>query len=839
MSRWTRRDFLKSSIAAAAGAPRIPMGGAVARGADPLRMTSSTGAEEVASSREHLLLDHGWRFHLGHADDPAGDFGYGLARGYMKTGEFFRPSQPNFNDAGWNAIELPHDWAVELPFVQDDESVIFHGAKPLGRKYPATSIGWYRRVFDISQDDFGKRLSIEFDGVFRDSITALNGIFLGRNMSGYAPFRYDITDAANYGGKNVLVVRVDATQAEGGFVVGDGFYEGAGIYRHVWLVKTNPVHVPQWGTFVTSEVEGSRAWVTVRTELANEAHAGAECQITSTIVDQTGNEVASGRSDSSMIPGWERRSFNQHLEVGDPKLWSIEHPNLYRLLTAVESGGRVIDHYETPFGIRTVRFDTEKGFLLNGEPVKIKGTCNHQDHAGVGCALPDRLQYYRIEKLKEMGSNGFRTSHNPPTPELLDACDRLGMVVLDETRMFSSSPEGLSQLERMIRRDRNHPSVVFWSTGNEEPLQGTDPGARICASMKRLERGLDPTRLITQAVSEEWGKGLSPVLDVMGFNYHHASEIDAFHKQFPRQPLVGTETASTVSTRGIYFTDKQKGYVSAYDVNFPRWASTAEEWWQTYNQRAFLAGGFIWTGFDYRGEPTPYGWPCISSHFGVIDTCGFFKDLAYYYQAWWSGKPVLHLFPHWNWAGKEGQEIDVWCFSNLEKIELFLNGKSLGVQPMEKDSHVAWKVKYTPGTLEARGYKEGRLALTAKRETTGAPARVMLQPDRAKIHGDGEDVSVVAVSVVDEQGRVVPVADNLVTFGVTGNGKLIGVGNGDPSSHEPDKAHQRHAFNGLCVAIIQAQKTAGEIKVRATSPGLASAATVIQCEPATPRAAVA
>jgi len=839
MSKRTRRDFLKSSVAAAASAPGIPLGGAVARGAAAQGMASSTGAGEVASSRERLLLDQGWRFHLGNADDPARDFGYGLARGYMKTGEFFQPAQPTFNDASWRAIDLPHDWGVELPFVQDDETVIFHGAKPLGRKYPTTSIGWYRRVFDISLADFGKRLSIEFDGVYRDSITALNGIFLGRNMSGYAPFRYEITDAVHYGGKNVLVVRVDASQAEGGFVGGDGFYEGAGIYRHVWLVKTDPLHVPQWGTFVTSEVEGSRAVVTVHTELANEADAGTTCRVTSTIVDPTGKQVASGRSDSLNIPGREQRSTTQRLQVDDPQLWSIEQPNLYRLLSAVESGGRVIDHYETFFGIRTVRFDPDRGFLLNGEPVKIKGTCNHQDHAGVGCAVPDRLQYYRIEKLKEMGSNGYRTSHNAPTPELLDACDRLGMVVLDETRMFSSSPEGLSQLERMIRRDRNHPSVVFWSTGNEEPLQGTDPGARICAAMKRLERRLDPTRLITQPVNEEWGKGLSPVLDVMGFNYHHASEIDAFHKQFPQQPLVGTETASTVSTRGIYFADKGKGYVSAYDVNFPEWASTAEEWWQTYNQRAFLAGGFIWTGFDYRGEPTPYGWPCISSHFGVIDTCGFFKDLAYYYQAWWSGKPVLHLFPHWNWAGREGQEIDVWCFSNLDKIDLLLNGKSQGMQSMKKDSHVAWKVKYTPGTLEARGYKEGKLVMTAKREATGQPARIMLQPDRAKIQGDGEDVSVVAVSVVDEQGRVVPVADNLVTFAVTGSGKLIGVGNGDPSSHEPDKAQQRHAFNGLCSAIVQAQKTAGEIKVRATSPGLASAVTVIQCEQATPRPAVA
>jgi beta-galactosidase len=556
-------------------------------------------------------------------------------------------------------------------------------------------------------------------------------------------------------------------------------------------------------------------------------------------VDQTGKEVASGRSDSVAIPGWGERNVTQRVELNDPKLWSIEEPDLYRLLTAVESGGGAVDHYETPFGIRTVRFDADKGFFLNDKPVKIQGTCNHQDHAGVGSALPDRLQYYRIEKLKEMGSNGYRTSHNPPTPELLDACDHLGMLVLDETRRFSSDREGLSQWNRMIRRDRNHPCVVFWSTGNEEALQGSETGARICSSMKRLERRLDPTRLITQAMNDDWGRGISAVLDVQGFNYKHAREIEDFRSKFPSQPCVGTEVGSTVSTRGIYANDKVKGYVSAYDVNFPEWASTAEEWWQTYDQRAFLAGGFVWTGFDYRGEPTPYSWPCISSHFGIMDTCGFPKDNYYYYQAWWSGKPVLHLFPHWNWAGKEGQEIEVWCHTNLERVELFLNGQSLGSQTVKRASHLAWKVKYAPGALLARGYRGGQEVLTDSRETTGAAAKIELRPDRRTVAADGEDVSVVEVRVVDQQGRTVPAADNEITFLVSGAGKVIGVGNGDPSSHEPDKAHQRRAFNGLCVAIIQSSKTAGEIKVEATSPGLASANTVIQCEQATPRPAVA
>jgi beta-galactosidase len=433
MYKWTRRDFLKSGVAATAGVRTLPLGSATARGSNAETVTPSASPDAPVSPRERLLLDFGWRFHLGNADDPTGDFSYGLERDYLKTGVFFHPSHPDFNDSDWRAIDLPHDWAVELSF-QNDAGLISRGAKPLGRNYPTTSIGWYRRVFEIPKSDFGKRLSIEFDGVFRDSMVAVNGNFLGRNMSGYAPFAYDFTDEANYGGPNVLVVRVDATEPEG------WFYEGAGIYRHVWLVKTNPVHVPQWGTFVTSEVKEGGAVVTVNTEVANRTDSDTPCLVISTIVDHAGSEVASDRSDAVSIPGWRQREVTQHLKLTSPRLWSIEQPNLYRLVTAIESGGRVVDRYETPFGIRTIHFDPDTGFYLNGKPVKIKGTCNHQNHAGVGSALPDRLQYFRIEKLREMGSNGYRTSHYPPTPELLDACDQLGMMVMDETRPFASNP---------------------------------------------------------------------------------------------------------------------------------------------------------------------------------------------------------------------------------------------------------------------------------------------------------------------------------------------------------------------------------------------------------------
>jgi beta-galactosidase len=828
MRKWTRREVLKSGVAASAAmTSAIPAAG-LSRPSPAALPTE----DNPNSPRERLLLDFGWRFHLGHACDPSQDFGYGGDGVFSKSGELFEPSRENFDDSQWRVVDLPHDWAVELDF-QNDPGIVNHGFKPLDRAYPATSIGWYRRVFEIPQTDLGKRLSIHFDGVFRDCMVALNGHFLGRNMSGYAPFSYDVTDFLNYGAKNVLVVRVDATQGEG------WFYEGAGIYRHVWLVKTHPVHVAQWGTYVSCAVGAGAASVNITTEVENESDSEQACRILLTLVDSAGKEVASAASATTPIPARSRREFQQQIVVNNPALWSIEDPHLYRLDTAVEAGGNIVDRYQTRFGVRTIRFDPEEGFFLNDKPVKIKGTCNHQDHAGVGSALPDRLQYYRIEKLKEMGVNGYRTSHNPPTPELLDACDELGMLVMDETRRMSSDSEALSDLEKMIRRDRNHPSVIIWSLANEEPLQGTERAARIVATMKRLVRRLDPSRPVTTAMDKAWGRGVSGVVDVQGFNYKHGPEIDDFHHRFPKQPTIGTEVGSTVSTRGIYVNDKELGYVSAYDVNFPEWAATAEEWWKIYAERRFLAGGFVWTGFDYRGEPMPYGWPCINSHFGIMDTCGFPKDNYYYYQAWWSDKPVLHLFPHWNWAGNEGREIEVWCHSNLEKVELLLNGKSLGVKEVPRYSHVAWKVPYQLGTLEARGYKGGQQVMVARRETVGGPAKILLRPDRREILADGQDVSLVEVQVLDKEGRIVPVADNEIVLQLSGPGKIIGVGNGDPSSHEPDKAHKRRAFNGLCMAIVQSRKAPGEIRLEASSPGLEPATLAIASVKTTLRPAVA
>jgi beta-galactosidase len=830
MRDWTRRDVVKSGVAASLGAWAMPPA-ALTESAERARSPDAR-ATPAAGTRERLLLDFDWRFHLGHADDAAQDFGYGGGEEFAKTGAFMLPLfRPGFDASAWRRMDLPHDWVVELPF-ENDPALYQQGFKPIGRAYPATSIGWYRRVFELPVTDHGRRLSLEFDGVFRDCIVALNGIYLGRNLSGYAPFRFDITDFASYGGTNTLVVRVDATEHEG------WFYEGAGIYRHVWLVKTAPVHVAPGGAVVRSDVHGGAAALAVETQVENEGDAAAGCRIVSTVTDPSGKVVARAATPPARLAAWSGRAFTQHIPVPRPTLWSVEHPMLYRLTTVVESGGAEVDRLETPFGIRTIRFDADRGFFLNGERVELKGTCNHQDHAGVGSALPDRLQYYRVERLKGMGCNAYRTSHNPPTAELLDACDRLGMLVLDETRMMSSSEEGLSQFGRMIRRDRNHPCVIAWSIGNEEGwVQGAERGALIAAAMKRLARQLDPTRLVTEAMNGAWGRGLSAVVDIQGFNYFQG-DIDGYHRDHPHQPTMGTETASTVSTRGIYANDETRGYVSAYDVNFPPWATTAERWWTYFDARAFLAGGFVWTGFDYRGEPTPYKWPCINSHFGIMDTCGFPKDNYFYYQAWWGSAPVLHLFPHWNWAGKEGQEIEVWCHTNLERVELFLNGTSLGARDVSRDSHVMWKVPYAAGTLEARGSKGGQVVLAAKRETTGPAARIELVADRPHIAADGEDLAVVEVRVKDASGRLVPVADDEIAFRVSGSGKLIGLGNGDPSSHEPDKGDARRAFNGLCVALVQATKTAGEIQVEATAPGLAGGTVTVVCDPGTARPAV-
>jgi beta-galactosidase len=817
MKNWTRRDLLKTSLAAPAvvAASTEAVAEAEPQAPTPAAAAPAAPAPGTVFARERLLLDFGWRFHLGHATDLAQDFNF--AGNYSKTGNFGPVATALFDDSGWNAVNLPHDWAIELPF-QNDQALSNKGFYPLGRNYPATSIGWYRRVIELPASDAGKRITIEFDGAYREAMVVFNGFYIGRHIGGYDPFSFDVTDFATPGGKNVLLVRVNATESDG------WFYEGAGLYRHAWMVKTSPVHVKKWGTFARSEVRPGEATVRVRTEVANDGKAAASTHVTSTILDPAGKEVGKVVALPASIATLGEHTFEQQVVVKDPALWSPEKRNMYKLVTQVEVGGAVTDRYETPFGIRTLAWDSQKGFFLNGKYTRLKGTCNHQDHAGVGAAVPDSVQYYRIRKLQEMGCNSIRTSHNPPTPELLDAADDLGMLFMDETRMFSSNPEGLSQFTNLVRRDRNHPSVILWSLGNEEGTANSEKGALVIAAMAEVAAKHDGSRLNTI-------DGISlpasiAATDMVGFHYADP-RAKAFHDANPKKLVIESETVSAVATRGIYMMDAEHGFVGSYDPYTTSGRASCEGWWRFVDENPWLAGGYIWTGFDYRGEPSPYRWPNISSQYGLIDMCGFPKDSFYYYQAWWTDKPVLHLFPHWNWPGYEGKLIAVWVHSNLDRVELFLNGQSQGAQDVKKAQHLAWNVTYAPGTLEARGFKGGQQVMTVKRETTGPAAKLVLTADRKTVSADGEDIAMFAVEVQDAQGRTMPIADNQVNFRVTGQAAVKGTGNGDPTNHEPDPGSTRKAFNGYCMALVQATKTAGTITVEASSPGLTASSVTI------------
>ncbi len=740
----------------------------------------------AADPREHLSLDANWKFHLGN------DWPYALH--LDKAGSSDGPAGEKFSDSSWRVLNLPHDWAIELPF--DSSADGSHGFKPVGPGFGKNNVGWYRRTFDLPATDAGKRIWLQFDGAFRDTTVWVNGWIVARNESGYYPFRADITDIAHFGGHNTVSVKVDASQFEG------WFYEGAGIYRHVWLDKTAPVAIAPDGVFVYSQFKANvptgPATIHVSADLINASPTATDAVVSYQLVSPRGetNAVENGVPGVNHLPvpsTWDKGTLSPvtaagTFEVTAPELWSPESPKLYQLITTVTVDGNVVDRQTTEFGIRTFAFDATNGFLLNGRHYLLQGTCNHQDMAGVGAALPDALQYFRVAKLKEFGCNAIRTSHNPPTPELLTACDRLGMLIMDESRLLGSDPENLRRWELQIRRDRNHASVAIWSIANEEfYTQDTPQGANVATTMQRLVRQLDTTRPMTYAAPEgDTFAGVNGVIQVRGWNYHVGGDMDRYHAEHPGQPNVGTEQASTVCTRGIYANDAERGYVSAYDDNAPSWATTTEHWWSYFADRPWLSGGFVWTGFDYRGEPTPYNWPCINSHFGILDVCGFPKDNFYYYQAWWTTNTVLHLLPHWNWPGKTGQTVRVDALSNCEEVELFQNGASQGRQSLKPNSKLTWQVKYAPGTLSAKGYRHGQVVIESKVETTGEPAVVQLVPDRSTINADGEDVSVFTVSVTDAQGRVVPTAGNPVHFAVAGAGTILGVGNGDPSCHEPD-----------------------------------------------------
>ena len=787
----------------------------------------SVATAQFPSQRTHINFDGNWKFCLGHAADPAKDFNYRTANIFSKSGKAEGTAiEAKFTDSAWRTVQLPHDWAVELPFENSPNAdVMAHGYKPVGAAWPQNSIGWYRKHFTISHTDSGRRYQLQFDGIFRDSKIWINGFYLGNNASGYSGICYDITDYLNYDRDNVITVRVDATQYEG------WFYEGAGIYRHVWLNSYNNLHFANDGVFVYSIIKNNTATVAVEATITNQQTTAADCKLAAYITDRTGKIVAKTAAQPVVLKGNETKTIQQQLVVPQPMLWSTQTPYLYRVIPVITQGNTTIEGEVIRHGIRTIKIDAT-GLYVNGAYTKVKGVNCHQDHAGVGSALPDDLQYYRVQLLKALGVNAYRTSHHAPTPELLDACDSLGLLVMDENRLLNSSPEYIDQLDRLICRDRNRASVFMWSIGNEEGyVQTNSTGKRIAQTLLARQQLLDPTRTSTYAADvANVFKGINEVIPVRGFNYRILG-VDPYHKDHPAQPIIGTEMGSTVTTRGIYTKDTITGYLPDEDITAPWWANTAEQWWTLAADRPWWMGGFVWTGFDYRGEPTPFQWPNINSHFGIMDMCGFPKNIYYYYQSWWTDNDVLHISPHWNWKGKEGQPINVWVNSNAESVELLLNGKSMGKKEMPPNRHLEWDVPYEPGALQAVAYKQGK-KITTTVETTGDAYKIIVASNRTSLRANGTDACVLNISVVDKQGREVPDAANAITFSVKGDMTIIGVGNGDPSSHEPDKcadgAWQRRLFNGKCQVILQAGKRSGAVIIEATGTGLLPGSTELQ-----------
>jgi beta-galactosidase len=719
---------------------------------------------------------------------------------------------------------------------------IFESTSPggSGGGYINAGTGWYRKVFKLPENIQGKRVFIEFDGVYMNSDVWLNGVHLGNRPYGYSSFQYELTSHLKFGNeKNVLAVRADVKQPC------SRWYSGAGIYRHVRLTVKDPIHIAQWGTYVTTPVvTENEATVRVETKIQNQSGSTQQVTLETIIIDDMGLEVANSSSikkvDANSI-----NEFDQIIKVPKPKLWSLENPRLYRVESKVRTSDRTVDASVTPFGIRTFEFTVDKGFFLNGKHVDVKGVCEHHDQGSLGSAVHKHAIERQLEILKSFGCNAIRTSHNPPDPVLLDLCDRMGFLVMDESfdewkqsktmygygRFFDEWSQ--RDLTDMIHRDRNHPSIILWSIGNEIPEQNDPNAYEMSKRLVDICHKEDPTRPVTSACNTPEPavkNGFSKPLDVFGVNYSMP-----FYKILQgKAKLIASETASAVSTRGEYNLVRDNSSLiikrelnnqcSSYDD------SPAESTLKAIKNASWVAGQFVWTGFDYIGEPSPFPWPSASSYYGIVDLCGFPKDRYFLYQSQWTDKPIVHLLPHWNWAGFEGKEIPVWCYSNCESVELFLNGKSIGEKNFRntKDLHLEWKVSYAPGTLKAVAKNNGKVVCIDEVQTAGTPAKLVLTPDRTEINADGEDLSYIKIEVEDKEGRVCPNADNLVKFLVEGEGVIAGVGNGNPISHEYFKANERKAFHGLCQAVIQSKRGGGTIRLVAESEGLQAAEVLIQ-----------
>lgn len=841
-----------------------------------------TSAERVTDSRRQDFTAD-WTFHLG--DDSAA-------------------SRPDYDDTAWRILNLPHDWAIEGEFSRDNPSGTGGGALPGG-------IGWYRKTFTVDKADEGKRLYIDFDGVYMNSEVFINGHSLGVRPYGYVSFSYDLTPHIKWGGKNVVAVRVDNAEQPN-----SRWYSGCGIYRNVWLTKLNPVHIAQWGTFITAEdVSKNSARLNIRTKIQYDAAAQlqdsvkqadgtyvvfdseivplADVVLQSRLMDAEGHVVGEVASELQVIPACPNE-VEQEIVVKTPNLWSVNTPYIYKVHSILidKTTGKVLDNYCTNTGIRTFRFDAQKGFILNGERLKINGVCMHHDLGCLGAAVNIRAIERQLEVLQEMGCNGIRCSHNPPSPELLDLCDRMGFIVMDETfdmwrkrktahdysRYFNEWHE--RDLTDLILRDRNHPSVFIWSIGNEVLEQWSDAKADtltleqanlilnfghdqsmlakegemsvnslLTKKLADMVKALDSTRPVTAGCNEPNPNNhlfRSGALDLIGFNYHD-DWFAGVPEKFPGKPFIVAESVSALMTRGYYRMPSDETVIcperwdkpyfddsfscSSYDNCHVPWGNSHEGTMRHVKNNDFISGQYVWTGFDYLGEPTPYGWPARSSYFGIVDLAGFPKDVYYLYQSeWHPEKKVLHLFPHWNWT--PGQDIDMWAYyNNADEVELFVNGESRGVRTKGKDDfHVVWRVKYEPGVVKVVSRKDGKTVLEKEIHTAGEPAQIRLTADRNEIKSDGRDLSFVTVEVLDKDGNLCPNADNQIMFDVQGAGFIAGVDNGSPVSMEKFKADHRRAFYGKCLVVVQSDGKSGGIKLTATSEGLKTAVTAIKAK---------
>lgn len=791
-------------------------------------------AGQAQNVRETIRLDKDWKFALGYAGDPKKDFGCGTEYfNYLTKANSIHnvgPYSSKFDDSTWQEVSVPHDWVTTLPYAR--EASHSHGYKTVGYKYPETSIGWYRQTIKIPASDLGKRLMLRFDGIFRNARVWFNGFYMGTEPSGYVTQIYDITPYIKYGEDNLICVRADATLEEG------WFYEGAGIYRDVWLEKSAEVSVVPFGTFVYAELKDaySEAKLKIETEVSNSSLKPQLCEVAQRLLDADGNEIARSTATTLGLKSKETVTTKQSISISKPHLWSTTDPYLYKVETTISQDGKIIDVHTTTTGIRDIAFSSKIGFLLNGKSLKLKGVNMHQDHAGVGSAIPDALQAWRIKQLKKFGCNAYRASHNPMTPALLDICDREGILVINENRLMGINEEHLRLLERMIKRDRNHPSVIMWSDGNEEwGLENTIQGTRLAEAMREYTKLYDPTRPST--VANAGGTELIKGLDVVGFNYIVQNDVDNRKKANTDWKIVGTEETSGCGTRGWYFdTSEYPGrMISINRTDKPGVENVIERGWKFYDERPWAAGLFYWTGFDYRGEPNPLEYPATDSEFGILDYCGFWKDEAWYLKSWWTDEPTLHIFPHWNLQGHEGEEVELWAYSNCDEVELTVNGKKLGRQKMPKNGHLKWKATYQPGKVVATGYKNGKRILTEVIATTKPAYKTVLKADKQSIEADGRDVAIITIEVQDEKGRIVPNACPMLRFQLEGDARIIGAGNGDPMYLGEDhpknpncKEFSIPAFNGLAQILVQSYDTPSTITLRCQSDGLKTGNVVIQ-----------